>query len=82
MIGFLVGAEIEMARLESENAQLTGELGTDLLLERAKEVLQRDLKISGQDAYLALQRESQQRRKSVKEVAEAVLLTEELKNTK
>jgi signal transduction protein with GAF and PtsI domain len=82
MIGFLVGAEIEMARLESENAQLTGELGADLLLERAKEVLQRDLKISGQDAYLALQRESQQRRKSVKEVAEAVLLTEELKRAK
>jgi uroporphyrinogen-III synthase len=81
-VGFLVGAEIEMARLESENAQLTGELGADLLLERAKEVLQRDLKISGQDAYLALQRESQQRRKSVKEVAEAVLLTEELKRAK
>src|SRR6202167_1582144 len=82
MIGFLVGAEIEMARLESENAQLTGELGNELLLERAKEVLQRDLKISSHDAYLALQRESQQRRKTVKEVAEAVLLTEELKRAK
>jgi len=79
MIGFLVGAEIEMARLESENAALTGELGDELLLERAKEVLERDLKISSHDAYMVLQRESQQRRKTIKEVAEALLLTEELK---
>lgn len=81
-IGFLVGAEIEMARLESENAALTGELGDELLLERAKEVLQRDLKLSSHDAYMVLQRESQQRRKTVKEVAEAILLTEELKHVR
>ena len=81
LIGFLVGAEIEMARLESENAELT-ERGSDPILERAKEVLQRELKINEQDAYLTLQRESQQRHKSVKEVAEAILLTEELKHVK
>src|SRR5271154_6893256 len=46
MIGFLVGAEIEMARLENENAQLNDERGSEVLLKHAKEILQRDLKIS------------------------------------
>src|ERR1700675_2051455 len=32
MIGFLVGAEIEMARLENENAQLNDERGSEFLL--------------------------------------------------
>jgi uroporphyrinogen-III synthase len=41
--------------------------------------LQRELKISEEDAYLTLQRESRQRRKSMKEVAEALILSEELK---
>lgn len=77
--GFLVGAEIERARLESENAQLSGELETRKLVERAKGILQRDLKISEEEAYLTLQRESRQRRKSMKEVSEALVLCEELK---
>ena len=71
-----------MARLESENSQLSGKLEAQLLLERAKEVLQRDLKISEEDARLTLQRESRQRHKSVKEVAQALLLAEDLKNPK
>ena len=82
MIGFLVGAEIEMARLESENSQLSGKLEAQLLLERARELLQRDLKISEEDAQLTLQRESRQRHKSVREVAQALLLAEDLKNPK
>ena len=61
---------------------LDAERGSDPILERAKEVLQRELKINEQEAYLTLQRESQQRHKSVKEVAEAILLTEELKHVK
>jgi uroporphyrinogen-III synthase len=78
-VGFLVGAEIERARLESENLQLSGELEARKIVERAKGILQRELKISEEDAYLTLQRESRQRRKSMKEVAEALILSEELK---
>jgi signal transduction protein with GAF and PtsI domain len=42
-LGLLVGAEIERARLESENTQLTGGLETCKAVDRAKSVLQRDL---------------------------------------
>ena len=78
-IGFLVGAEIEMARLESENLQLSEELEARKIIERAKGILQREMKSSEEEAYLTLQRQSRQRRKSMKEVAEAIILSEEIK---
>ena len=80
-IGFLVGAEIEMARLKSENSQLSEQLETRKLVERAKGILQRELQLSEEEAYLALQRQSRQRRKSMKEIAEAIVLSEELKRS-
>lgn len=79
-IGFLVGAEIEMARLESEKFQLSEQLESRKLVERAKGILQRDLKISEGEAYVILQRQSQQRRKSMKEIADAILLSDAVKN--
>jgi uroporphyrinogen-III synthase len=81
-VGLLVGAEIEMARLESENSQLSAKLETRKVLERAKGIMQRELRISEEEAYLTLQRESRQRRKSMREVAEAILLNDEIKNTR
>jgi uroporphyrinogen-III synthase len=81
MIGILVGAEIERARLESENAQLAGRLETRKALDRAKGVLQRDLGVSEDEAYRRMQRESRQRRKSMREIAEAILLSDDLRKT-
>ncbi len=78
-IGFLVGAIIELARLESENLQLAEELETRKLVERAKGILQRDLKLTEEEAYLTLQRESRQRRKPMKDVADAILLADDLR---
>ncbi len=78
-IGFLVGAEIEMARLESANLQLSEELEARKIIERAKGILQREMKSTEEEAYLTLQRQSRQRRKSMKEVAEAIILSEEIK---
>jgi signal transduction protein with GAF and PtsI domain len=78
-IGFLVGAEIEMARLESENLQLSEELEARKIIERAKGILQREMQSSEEEAYLTLQRQSRQRRKSMKELAEAIILSEEIK---
>jgi hypothetical protein len=49
------------------------------IVERAKGVMQRDLKISEEEAYLTLQRESRQRRKSMREVAETILLNDEIR---
>ena len=74
-VGFLVGAEIEMARLEKEKSQLADRLEVRKLVERAKGILQDDLKISEREAYLMLQRQSQHRRKSMKDIAEAVTLS-------
>ena len=79
MIGFLVGAEIERARLEDENVELSDRLETRIAVDRAKGILQRDLVISESEAYRALQRESRQRRKSMREIAEAILLGDDLK---
>jgi signal transduction protein with GAF and PtsI domain len=80
-IGFLVGAEIEMARLESENTSLARQLEARKLVERAKGILQRDLGLTEEQAYLTLQRQSRQKRRSMKEVAEAIVLSEEVKNS-
>ena len=81
MIGFLVGAEIEMARLETANSNLAAQLETRKLVERAKGILQNDLGLSEEQAYLALQRQSRQKRRSMKEVADAIILAHEVKRS-
>jgi uroporphyrinogen-III synthase len=78
-IGVLVGAEIERARLETENLQLTDRLESRKVIDRAKGILQRDLKISEDEAYRMMQKESRQRRKSMREVADAILLSESMR---
>jgi len=75
-IGVLVGAEVEMARLEKENSDLTHRLEVRKLVERAKGILQQDLNIAEQEAYLMLQRQSQQRRLPMKDIARAVVLSD------
>ena len=74
-LGYLVGAEVVRARLESENAKLTERLESRKIVERAKGILQGDLRLSEEDAYMTIQRQSQQRRKSMKEIAEAIVLS-------
>ena len=82
MVGFLVGAEIEMARLETENSQLSERLEERKVLDRAKGILQRELGVSEEEAYIAIQRQSRQRRKSKKEIAEAIIIGEELRRVR
>ena len=80
-IGFLVGAEIEMARLEEANSTLAEQLQTRKVVERAKGILQRDLGLSEEQAYLTLQRQSRQKRKPMKEIAEAIVLSDDVKGS-
>ena len=80
-IGHLVGAAIEMARLENEVIQLSDKLATRKIVERAKGVMQRDLSISEEEAYAIIQRQARHRRKSMKEISEAILLADELKKS-
>ena len=82
MIGFLVGAEIEMARLETENSELSEQLETRKIVDRAKGILQRDLGVTEEEAYLTIQRQSRQRRKTKKEIADAIILADELRRGK
>ena len=82
MIGYLVGAEIERARLETENLQLSDRLESRKHVERAKGVLQRELGLDEEGAYRAMQRESRQRRKTMREIAEAIILNEDLKKSR
>jgi len=81
-IGFLVGAEIEMARLEMENTELSERLETRKVVDRAKGILQRDIGITEEDAHLTIQRQSRQRRKTKRQVAEAIILADELRRGK
>jgi len=79
MLGFLVGAEIERTRLETENLQLAGRLETRKAVDRAKGILQRDLAMGEDEAYRTMQRESRQRRISMREIADAIVLGDDLK---
>jgi len=78
-IGFLVGAELELARLEEANSTLTEQLQTRKIVERAKGILQRDLGLNEEQAYLAIQRQSRQKRKPMKEIAEAIVLSDDVR---
>jgi signal transduction protein with GAF and PtsI domain len=78
-IGTLVGAEIEMARFESERSKLSDQLEIRNIVERAKGILQRSLGINEIGADLILQEQSRQRGKSIREIAESLVLSEDLK---
>jgi len=78
-IGFLVGSEIELARLEEANLTLSEQLQTRKIVERAKGILQRDMGLNEEQAYLALQRQSRQKRRPMKEIAEAIVLSDEVR---
>ena len=78
-IGFLVGAEIEMARLEVENTELSERLQSRKVIDRAKGILQRELGVTEEEAYLTIQRQSRDRRKTKKEIADAIILGDELR---
>jgi len=54
-------------------------LETRRIIDKAKAILQRELGLDEQGAYLALQRESRDRRKSMREIADAILLSDEMR---
>ena len=78
-IGFLVVAELELARIETEKAEIQRQLETRKLMERAKGILQRQFSLDEENAYLTLQKLSRQKRKPMREIAEAIILGEELR---
>jgi K+-sensing histidine kinase KdpD len=71
--------ELRRGQLENEKNILSGQLETRKVVERAKGILQRELKMGEEEAYRTMQRQSQQMRKSMREIADTVILNDELK---
>jgi uroporphyrinogen-III synthase len=78
-LGHLVGAAIERVRLDEEVTQLSGKLAARKFVERAKGVVQRELRVSEEEAYAVIQKQARQRRKSMKEISEAILLADDMR---
>ncbi len=77
-IGEQLGVAISRSMLAEENARLTEELETRKVVERAKGILQQRLNLSEEDAYLRLRNQSRRLRRPMKELAEAIILAEDL----
>ncbi len=69
---------IENARLMSETLEMKRALESRKVVERAKGILQQRYTLSEEDAYLRLRNESRRMRKPMRELAEAIILAEEL----
>ena len=80
-IAELQETERQREQLETEKSVLSGRLETRKLVERAKGILQRELKISEEEAYRTMQRQSQQMRKSMQEISQSIILNDELKRS-
>ena len=69
---------IHNKRLMEEKAVLETRLEERKIVERAKGILMKNLKISEEEAFAKIRRKSMDSRKSMKEIAEAILLTKEI----
>jgi len=68
----------EFRTLEDENRSLTEQLKTRKIVERAKGFLMEKQGLSEQEAFRKIQKTSMNNRKTMREVAEAILLTNEM----
>jgi uroporphyrinogen-III synthase len=66
------------ARLVEETQEMKRQLETRKVVERAKGILQQRYSLTEEDAYLRLRNESRRLRRPMKELAEAIILSEEL----
>jgi uroporphyrinogen-III synthase len=84
-IGEQMGSAIAKSLLEEANTRLAAEteemkrqLETRKAVERAKGILQRRQKLTEEEAYLRMRNESRRLRRPMKDLAEAIILAEEL----
>jgi signal transduction protein with GAF and PtsI domain len=84
-IGEQLGVTLSKSSLEQENARLLEqteeirrELATRKLVERAKGILQQRYNISEEDAYFRLRNQSRRLRRPMKELAEAIILSDDV----
>jgi len=67
---------IENTELLVRTRVIQEELETRKLVERAKDILMRDKKLSGEEAYRRIQRKAMDTRKTIREIAEAIILAD------
>ena len=70
---------LENARLMAELSEMKRTLEGRKLVERAKGILQRTQSITEEEAYLRLRNESRRLRRPMRELAEAIILSEDLR---
>ncbi len=70
----------EFRELEKEVDDLSDQLETRKLVDRAKGILMDTQKLSEGDAFRRIQKMSMNTRKSMKEIAQAIILTHEVEN--
>jgi uroporphyrinogen-III synthase len=68
----------ENVRLQEETLEMKSQLETRKLVERAKGILQAKYKLSEDAAYLRLRNESRRLRRSLRDLAEAIILAEDV----
>src|SRR5207237_4904386 len=85
LVGEQMGGAISKSLLEEENARLVEEtiemkrqLETRKLVERAKGILQQRYSLTEEEAYLRLRNESRRLRRPMRDLAEAIILSEDL----
>src|SRR3954452_4833677 len=70
--------EEENARLQEETAEMRRQLETRKIVERAKGILQHRHSLTEEEAYLRLRNEIRRLRRPMRELAEAIILSEDL----
>jgi uroporphyrinogen-III synthase len=75
-IGKLVGGAVENALLIEESLALKEALEIRKVIEQAKGILMRKRKVDEDEAYRAIQKESMNSRKTLKEIAEVIILAD------
>jgi len=73
---------IENTRLMEETLAMRDTLETRKLVERAKGILMKEQNLSEQEAFRCIQKKSMDTRKSMKQIAEAIILASELQTQK
>lgn len=78
-IGETLGGVVARSQLMAENARLTQALSDRKAIERAKGILQKRTGGSEEQAYMELRAESRRRRKPMRELADAIIFSEEMR---
>lgn len=82
LVAKATGGAIENGLLFSEKEALKEALETRKLIEKAKGILMKEFSIGENDAYKLLHKKSMDKRMSMKEIANAIIISSEFKNTR